>query len=261
MTELEQQALIEFVNIVRKLRRECPWDRMQTNRSIRHYTMEEVYELVEAIDEEDWKSVKGELGDLLLNVFLHAQIAEDEGKFSLAEMITEETKKMIVRHPHVFADIRADDPEQVKKNWEKIKTGEGRVSLFDGIPKTLPALALAFKIQDRAARVGFDWKDPEDVWKKVEEEIKELREAVGEGNKAKVEEELGDLLFAIVNYSRHILVHPESALREAAQKFRKRFLYIEKELAKRNISLHDATLEQMDALWNESKSKDLPNDL
>jgi MazG family protein len=256
MTELEKEAVIEFIDIVRQLRRECPWDKMQTNRSIRDYTIEEVYELVEAIDAEDWESVKGELGDLLLNVILHTQIAEDEGKFSLVEMIHEETRKMIVRHPHVFGDVKADTSEQVKRNWERIKTEEGRVSLFDGIPRTLPALALAFKIQDRVARVGFDWKSPEDVWKKVEEEMMELREAVGQGNKTKIEEELGDLLFAIVNYSRHISVHPENALREATQKFKKRFLYIEQELAKRNISLHNATLEQMDDLWNESKKKD-----
>lgn len=255
MTKSEEEAIVEFVNIVRQLRRECPWDKIQTNRSIRHYTVEEVYELIEAIDAEDWQSVKGELGDLLLNVILHAQIAEDEGKFSLVEMIQEETRKMIARHPHVFGDAKLDTPDEVKKNWERIKTNEGRLSLFDGIPRAMPALALAFKIQDRAAKVGFDWKSSEDVWKKVEEEITELREAVSNGKREKIEEELGDLLFAIVNYSRHIQVHPESALREAVDKFKKRFLYIEQELARRNISIHDATLEQMDALWDESKQK------
>ncbi|MCL4509992.1 MAG: nucleoside triphosphate pyrophosphohydrolase [Bacteroidetes bacterium] len=253
MTKIEENALQEFVEVVRRLRQECPWDKIQTNRSIRHYTIEEVYELAEAIDQEKWDEVKGELGDILLNVFLHSQIAEDEGKFTLVDVVRSETKKMIVRHPHVFGNVEADTPEQVKVNWERIKTEEGRESIFDGIPAAFPALARAFKIQDRAAKVGFDWGNAEEVWPKVEEEMKELRQAVKSEDAKRVEEEFGDLLFSLVNYARHIGVHPESALRTAVEKFQKRFLYIEDELDKRNVSLHDASLDEMNDLWEKSK--------
>jgi len=255
MTKIEQTEIQEFVDIVRRLRKECPWDRIQTNRSIRHYTIEEVYELAEAIDGGDWDEVKGELGDILLNVFLHAQIAEDEGKFTLAEMVRAETDKMIERHPHVFGNVAAKTPEQVKKNWERIKTDAGRESIFDGIPVAFPALARAFKIQDRAAKVGFDWGSADEVWPKVEEEIMELRQASKSKNATEIEDEFGDLLFSLVNYARHIGVHPESALRSSTEKFQRRFLYIESVLGKRGVSIHDATLDEMNRLWEESKNK------
>ncbi len=256
MTQIEENALQEFVDIVRRLRRECPWDKVQTNRSIRHYTIEEVYELAEAIDQEKWDDVKGELGDILLNVLLHAQIAQDEGKFTLVEMIKAETEKMIERHPHVFSNVDAKTPDQVKVNWERIKTEAGRESIFDGIPVAFPALARAYKIQDRAARVGFDWGNAEEVWVKVEEELGELKEVTAGGTEKRREEEFGDLLFSLVNYARHIGVNPESSLRMATEKFQKRFLYIEDELEKQNVSLHDATLDQMNELWEKSKRKD-----
>ncbi len=255
MTRIEENALQEFVDVVRRLRRECPWDKVQTNRSIRHYTIEEVYELAEAIDQERWDEVKGELGDILLNVLLHAQIAEDEGKFTLVDMVKAETRKMIIRHPHVFGNVNADTPDQVKINWERIKTEQGRESIFDGIPVAFPALARAFKIQDRAARVGFDWGTAEEVWPKVEEEMTELKEAMKTGEAAKTEEEFGDLLFSLVNYARHIGVNPESALRSSTEKFQKRFLFIEDELNKRKVSLHDATLDEMNELWERSKKE------
>ncbi len=253
MTKIEQNALQEFIDVVRRLRRECPWDKIQTNRSIRHYTIEEVYELAEAIDQENWAEVKSELGDILLNVLLHAQIAEDEGKFTLTDLVNDETKKMIVRHPHVFGSVEADTPEQVKINWERIKSEGGRESIFDGIPTAFPALARAFKIQDRTAKVGFDWGNPEEVWAKVEEEIQELRMAFENQDAKHIEEEFGDLLFSLVNYARHIGVHPESALRGATEKFQKRFLYIEDELSKKNVLLHDASLDEMNMLWEKSK--------
>ncbi len=253
MTVIEENALQEFVDVVRRLRKECPWDKVQTNRSIRHYTIEEVYELAEAIDQEKWDDVKGELGDILLNVLLHAQIAEDEGKFTLVEMIKAETGKMIERHPHVFGNIDAKTPDQVKVNWERIKTEAGRESIFDGIPVAFPALARAFKIQDRAARVGFDWGKAEEVWPKVREEMKELEEAAAAKDSVRTEEEFGDLLFSLVNYARHIGVNPESSLRMSTEKFQKRFLFIESELEKKNISLHDATLEEMNEIWERSK--------
>lgn len=253
MTKTEENALQEFIDVVRRLRRECPWDKIQTNKSIRHYTLEEVYELVEAIDQEDWAEVKSELGDNLLNVLLHAQIAEDEGKFTLVDMVRDETKKMVVRHPHVFGDVEADTPEQVRINWEKIKTDAGRESIFDGIPTAFPALARAFKIQDRAAKVGFDWGSADEVLPKVGEEVEELRQAVKDGDLGHIEEEFGDLLFSLVNYARHVGIHPESALRSTTEKFQIRFLYVENQLAKKNISLHDATLDEMNELWEKSK--------
>jgi XTP/dITP diphosphohydrolase len=253
MTKIEEDALRDFVDVVRRLRRECPWDKIQTNKSIRHYTIEEVYELAEAIDRENWSEVKGELGDVLLNVFLHTQIAEDEGRFTLTDMLKDETKKMIVRHPHVFGDVEVNTPEQVKINWERIKTDAGRESIFDGIPTAFPALARAFKIQDRAAKVGFDWGSAGEVLPKVAEEVEELQEEVRNESRGKIEEEFGDLLFSLVNYARHINVHPESALRRATEKFEKRFLYIESELFKKNVSLHDASLDEMNELWEKSK--------
>ncbi|MFZ1082510.1 MAG: nucleoside triphosphate pyrophosphohydrolase [Candidatus Kryptoniota bacterium] len=253
MTKTEADALKEFIDVVRRLRRECPWDKIQTNRSIRHYTIEEVYELAEAIDQENWPEIKSELGDILLNVLLHTQIAEDEGRFTLTDMVHDETKKMMVRHPHVFGNVEADTPEQVKINWERIKTEAGRESIFDGIPTAFPALARAFKIQDRAAKVGFDWENPKEVWTKVEEEIQELEMALKSQDANHIEEEFGDLLFSLVNYARHIGVHPESALRCATEKFQTRFLYIEDELSKKNISLHDASLDEMNELWEKSK--------
>ncbi len=256
MTKIEENALQEFVDVVRRLRRECPWDKIQTNRSIRHYTIEEVYELAEAIDQGNWAEVKSELGDILLNVLLHAQIAEDEGKFTLTEMIKYETEKMIVRHPHVFGNVEVDSPEQVKINWERVKTDAGRESIFDGIPVAFPALARAFKIQDRAAKVGFDWGSAEEVLPKIPEEIEELTEAVESKDQVHAEEEFGDLLFSLVNYARHIGIHPESALRSSTEKFQKRFLFVEEELAKRNISLHDATLDQMNEMWEKSKERE-----
>lgn len=256
MRKMEEDALEEFIDVIRRLRRECPWDKIQTNRSIRHYTIEEVYELAEAIDLGKWSEVKSELGDILLNVFLHAQIAEEEGKFTLTEMLKDETQKMILRHPHVFGNVEADTPEQVKINWEKIKTEAGRESIFDGIPVAFPALARAFKIQDRAAKVGFDWGSAVEVLPKVTEEVEELQEEVKNGDRIKMEEEFGDLLFSLVNYARHINVHPESALRGATEKFEKRFLYVESELLKKNVSLHDASLAEMNELWEKSKESE-----
>ncbi len=256
MTKIEENALQEFVEVVRRLRRECPWDRIQTNRSIRHYTLEEVYELVEAIDGEKWDEVKGELGDILLNVLLHAQIAEDEGRFTLVEMVRSETRKMVVRHPHVFGEVDAETPEQVKINWERIKSAQGRKSIFEGIPVAFPALARAFKVQDRAAKVGFDWESSDEVWPKVLEELNELQEVVKSKEEQRVEEELGDFLFSLVNYARHIGVHPESALRLATEKFLSRFSFVETELSKQGISLHDATLNQMNELWEKSKERE-----
>jgi MazG family protein len=251
---MESKLFSDFVSVVRKLRRECPWDREQTHRSIRHNLIEEAYEAVEAIDRGDFNELKKELGDLLLHVVLHSIMAEEEGKFSIDDVIDLIKKKLIYRHPHIFGDVRIDSAEKVKQNWEKLKQAENkRESIMDGIPKLLPSLLKAYRVQEKASHVGFDWRNIEDVWKKVEEEISEFKRTVSSGEYQKVEEELGDLLFAIVNYARFLKVNPESALNKSIEKFIRRFKYIELKLRENGKDIHNSTLEEMDRLWEESK--------
>ena len=254
MTENEFE---KFVEIVRRLRRECPWDREQTHASIRHSLLEETYEVIEAIDTNNVEELKKELGDLLLHVVFHATIAKEEKEFTLAEVIQTVSEKLVRRHPHVFGPavggMKADTPEEVKKNWERLKMQEGRTSAIDGVPKELPALLRAHRLQDKASKVGFDWERKEDAWRKVEEEVAELHRALEHANAAQTEEEFGDLLFALVNYSRFIGVNPEIALRQTAEKFTKRFRYIEEKLKEQGKDIHASSLPEMDALWEESK--------
>jgi MazG family protein len=247
-----------FVRVVRRLRKECPWDRKQTHLSLRQALIEEAYETVEGIDRGDWDELRGELGDLLLHIVLHARIAEEKGEFTLRDVIEGITAKMIRRHPHVFGTVRARNADEVKRNWERIKMAEGRVSLLEGIPKQMPALQRAHRMQSRAAKVGFDWEKPEQVWEKVREELEELRRTLHGGARRKREEEFGDLLFALVNYARFLRIDPETALRQSNLKFAARFRYIEQALAKLGRHPHDATLAEMDALWNEAKRKRKP---
>ncbi len=263
----------EFVKIVRRLRAECPWDREQTHQSIRHSLIEEAYETVEALDENNLDELKKELGDLLLHVVMHATMAEQAKEFSLKEVIGEITDKLIRRHPHVFVrrsttpygivdrlvetphggNEKLDDAHAVKKNWEKLKMLEGRTSILDGVPKQLPALQRALRVQERAAKVGFDWKHEKDVWEKVREEVEEFKQALKKKKRKKKEEEFGDFLFALVNYARFIGVEPEGALRGTVEKFTRRFQYIERELKRKGKDVHDSNLEEMDGLWNEAK--------
>jgi tetrapyrrole methylase family protein / MazG family protein len=245
----------EFIKIVRRLRAECPWDRKQTHQSIRHSLIEETYEVVEALDEKNIDELRTELGDLLLHIAMHATIAEQDSEFSLKEVIKGISNKLIRRHPHVFGEKKSMSAGEVKHAWEKIKMSEGRTSLLDGVPKILPSLQRALRVQERAAKVGFDWKKEGDVWKKVREESEELRDAMLSKRKRKQEEEFGDFLFALVNYARFIGIEPETALRGTVEKFTRRFQYIERELAQRGSDIHAATLEDMDALWNEAKRK------
>jgi len=238
----------ELVEVIRRLRKECPWDREQTHKSIRHNLIEEAYETVEAIDEENYEELKKELGELLLHVIMHSVMAEESGKFTLAEVIEGIRNKLIYRHPHVFGDVKVDNSKEVKHNWEKLKQAENnRDSIISGIPKSLPALIKAYRVQEKAGSVGFDWENPNDVWKKVEEEISELKKSIESNDSNKIEEEIGDLLFEIVNYSRFLKVNPESALNKAVEKFTRRFQTIERELKSQGKDIYSATLEEMDA--------------
>jgi MazG family protein len=245
----------EFVRIVRRLRKECPWDRKQSHRSLRDSLIEETYEVVEAIDRKNPAHLKGELGDLLLNIALQATIAEQAGEFTFREVLSEISAKLVRRHPHVFGSARAATAEDVKRTWETVKRAEGRQSVLEGIPGHLPALQRAHKMQQRASKVGFDWERADDAWEKVKEEVDELRASILQASQRKREEEFGDLLFALVNYARFIGVNPEHALRATNQKFMRRFHYIEKVLRKRGKEPHESTLAEMDTLWNQAKRR------
>lgn len=235
------------------MRAACPWDREQTHQSIRHSLIEEAYETVEALDENNLDELKKELGDLLLHIVMHATIAEQAKEFTLKAVIGEITNKLIRRHPHVFGEEKLNDAHAVKKNWEKLKMQEGRTSILDGVPKQLPALQRALRVQERAAKVGFDWKYEKDVWKKVHEELEEFRAALKRNNRKKKEDEFGDFLFALVNYARFVGVEPESALRGTVEKFTRRFRFIEQELKRNGKDIHDSNLEEMDGLWERAK--------
>lgn len=247
------KAFERILKIMDELREKCPWDRKQTIETLRPLTIEETYELSDAIIKKDMALLKEELGDLLLHIVFYAKIGEEQGAFDIAKVINDLSEKLIRRHPHIYGDVKVDNEEQVKQNWEKLKMKEGRKSVMGGVPESLPALIKAWRIQDKAKQVGFEWDNIEDVWKKVEEETVELHEVVKEGNADKIEDEFGDLMFALVNYSRFLNVDPETALERTNQRFLKRFRYIEEVAEKRGKSLNDMTLGEMDAIWNEAK--------
>ncbi|MBK8983341.1 MAG: nucleoside triphosphate pyrophosphohydrolase [Ignavibacteria bacterium] len=219
----------EFVEIVKRLRNDCPWDRIQTHLSLRRCLLEETYEVLEAIDNNDPDELKKELGDLLLQVVFHSNIAEEVNEFTLKDVIESETLKLINRHPHVFGDVKVKDSDEVKRNWENLKKNEGRKSVIDGIPEQLPALLKAYRIQEKASKVGFDWKDEEPVFDKIREELEELKINVSMNKSHKeIEDEFGDVLFSIVNFARFHKINPEDALRRTVSKFKERFSSIEK---------------------------------
>jgi tetrapyrrole methylase family protein / MazG family protein len=247
-TEYSFEALVE---IMRRLRRECPWDREQTHDSIKGHTIEEAFEVVEAIDHGDFEHLRAELGDLLLHVVFHAEIAAGDGRFTIDDVLAGLIDKLVRRHPHVFGDVTVEGAHDVTRNWEQIKMTEGRESVIDGVPRALPALLKAHRMQDKASKVGFDWSHRDDVWRKVREEIGELEHAVacGEG----VQEELGDVLFSLVNYARFLGVNPEDALRGTIDKFATRFRHVERRLQEQGRDMASATLEEMDVYWEEAK--------
>ncbi|MDD8019232.1 MAG: nucleoside triphosphate pyrophosphohydrolase [Bacteroidota bacterium] len=245
----------EFVDIMKRLRKECPWDREQTHHSLKKHFVEEAYEALDAIERNNFHDLEGELGDVALQVAFHAIIAEEEGKFTLKDVFQAINEKLIRRHPHVYGDAVVNSSKEQTHLWDKIKMGEGRMSVLDGIPQHFPALMKAEKVQRKASKVGFDWKEKEDVWKKVEEEIAELHEAVRANDKAKSEKEFGDVLFSLVNYARFINVEPEEALHSTVQKFSIRFHYIEEKLREAGKDIHQSTLKEMDQLWDEAKKQ------
>jgi XTP/dITP diphosphohydrolase len=250
-------AFGRILKIMDELREQCPWDRKQTMETLRPLTIEETYELADAILESDLKGVKEELGDLLLHVVFYAKIGEEKGAFDMAGVINGLCDKLIKRHPHIYGDVKVNSDEDVKQNWEKIKLSEGKKSVLAGVPTSLPALIKAYRVQDKAAQVKFEWENINDVWKKVEEETQELHEARELGDKTKIEEEFGDLMFALVNYSRFLGIDPENALERTNIKFIRRFKYIEEHAAKTGKVLADMNLEEMDAVWNEAKKNGL----
>ncbi len=246
----------KLYEIMRKLREECPWDKEQTHDSIKAATLEETYEMIEAIDQKDYQELKAELGDLLLHIVFHSAIGEDNKTFNTEQVIDSITEKLIRRHPHVFGDVEVKDTKEILKNWEEIKLAEGRDSVLEGVPKQLPGLARAYRLQEKASKVGFDWEKKEDVWKKVIEEIEEMHEMEAEGNQPKLEQELGDVFFALTNYARFLGINPENALRLTNEKFIKRFSYVEKKITGLGKKMSESNLTEMDKYWEESKKFD-----
>jgi MazG family protein len=245
------EAFGRLLNIMDDLREKCPWDRKQTLDSLRILTIEETYELADAILSNDLPGIREEVGDLMLHMVFYAKIAEEQGAFDIADALHAISEKLIARHPHIYGDVVVQDEEEVKRNWEQLKLKEGKKSLLAGVPSGLPAIVKAYRMQEKTKQVGFEWENTEQVWKKVEEEIGELQEAIHENAAPeKIEEEFGDMLFALVNYARFIGVDPETALERTNRKFKSRFEHIENKAPR---PLAEMTLEEMDALWNEAK--------
>lgn len=252
--EEKMEAFGRLLDVLHDLRTQCPWDMKQTMDSLRNLTIEETYELADAITDKDLPGVREELGDIMLHLIFYARIAEEQGAFSIAEVLHAQCDKLIHRHPHIYGDVQVSGEEEVKKNWEQLKLKEGKHSVLQGVPNSLPALIKAYRIQDKAAQVKFQWENTEQVWEKIREEMEELSEVLATPNASdKIEEELGDLMFSLVNLSRYIGVDPETALERTNKKFIQRFTYIEQKAKQENRDLKAMTLEEMDAWWNEAK--------
>lgn len=249
-------ALDRLLTIMGELREQCPWDKKQTFESLRHLTIEETYELGEAILDRDLNDIKNELGDLLLHIVFYAKLGSEEKAFDIADIAHGISEKLIHRHPHIYGNVKVEDEEEVKKNWEALKLQEskGKKGVLDGVPKGLPALVKAQRIQDKVAGVGFDWEQPEQVWEKVQEELSEFHAEVNKGNTARMEAEFGDVLFSMINYARFLRINPDTALERTNQKFSKRFAYLENKAKALGKSLHEMTLSEMDIYWEEAKN-------
>ncbi len=254
MTEA-QIAFDRLLKIMDELREKCPWDKKQTIHSLRTLTIEELYELGDAIMDEDWQNIKKELGDVLLHIVFYAKIGSEKNEFNITNVINELCEKLIVRHPHIYGDVKVTDEEDVKKNWEQIKLKEGSKSVLAGVPKGLPAVVKAHRIQEKAKQVGFEWDTREQVWDKIEEEISELKEAVANNNLAEMENEMGDVIFSFINYARFIGVDAETALESTNRKFIHRFMQMENVAKTMHKNLAEMTLQEMDAMWNEIKKR------
>ena len=247
-----------LLQIMDRLRTECPWDKKQTNETLRTLSIEEIFELSEAIISGDDQEIKGELGDLLLHIVFYSKIGSEKGAFDMTDVLHAICEKLVYRHPHIFGDVEVQDDEEVKKNWEKLKLNEkGRTSVLEGVPKGLTGLLKAYRLQEKAAGVGFDWKQKEDVWKKVNEELHEWKDAIEGGDPVEIENELGDLLFALVNYTRFVHLNAEDALERSNRKFINRFQYIEKCALESGKNIGEMTLDEMEVKWQEAKKKGL----
>ncbi|HWB25732.1 MAG TPA: nucleoside triphosphate pyrophosphohydrolase [Chitinophagaceae bacterium] len=244
-----------LVQIMDDLREKCPWDRKQTVDTLRPMTIEETYELADAITNKDWQNIKEELGDLLLHILFYAKIGTEQNQFTLNDVIEGICNKLVVRHPHIYGDVKVADEEEVKKNWEKIKMKEGKKSVLEGVPASLPAMVKAARIQEKAKQVGFEWENKEDVWKKVEEEVAELNEAIREGDIDNIEAEFGDIIFSLVNYARFLHIDAEGVLERTNKKFIYRFTKMEQEAKNEGRELTEMTLAEMDAIWNRVKKE------
>jgi len=249
------KALDRLLTIMDELREQCPWDKKQTLESLRHLTIEETYELGDAILDNDLEEVKKELGDLLLHIVFYAKIGSETKDFDIADVANEICEKLIYRHPHIYSDVVVADEEEVKQNWEVLKLKEGKKSVLEGVPKSLPALVKANRIQDKVAGVGFDWEEPQQVFEKLQEELEELQHEISENNKSNIEAEFGDVLFSMINYARFLKIDPENALERTNKKFIKRFQYLEAKAKEMGKSIKDMTLSEMDVYWEEAKKQ------
>jgi XTP/dITP diphosphohydrolase len=248
------KAFERLLTIMDELREQCPWDKKQTIESLRHLTIEETYELADAIINKDMINIKKELGDVLLHIVFYARIASETNDFNIADVINSLCDKLIYRHPHIYSDTKVENEQDVKQNWEKLKLKEGTKSVLGGVPVSLPALIKASRIQEKARAIGFDWDDSKQVWEKVQEEIAEFKHEVDtKASKEKIEDEFGDVLFSLINYARFMDINPEDALEKTNKKFIKRFTYLETEAAKAGKQLSDMTLAEMDVYWNRAK--------
>ena len=251
--KIQLQAFERLLNIMDDLREKCPWDKKQTLQSLRHLTIEETYELGDAILDNNLEEVKKELGDLLLHIVFYAKIGSEIQAFDIADVCNEICEKLIHRHPHIYSDVVVKDEEEVKQNWEKLKLKEGKKSVLEGVPKSLPALVKASRIQEKVKGVGFDWEESHQVWDKVQEEIQEFQVEVAAGNEDKMEAEFGDVLFSMINYARFLNINPENALERTNKKFIKRFQYLESKAHELGKPLMNMTLAEMDVFWEEAK--------
>lgn len=252
------KAFERLLNIMDELREKCPWDKKQSMESLRHLTIEETYELADAISEKNMNEIKGELGDLMLHLVFYSKIASELRAFDITDVLNQICDKLIHRHPHIYSDVEVKDEEEVKANWEKLKLKEGKTSVLQGVPKSLPAMIKAMRIQEKARGIGFDWEQKEQVFEKLEEELRELKEEV-EADSPKIIEEMGDVFFSLINYARFIGVNPEDALELTNKKFIKRFQYLEAEAAKDGFAISEMTLTEMDKYWERAKQFDHKN--
>ena len=247
------KAFIRLVEIMDRLREECPWDKKQTIDSLRYLTIEEMYELSDAILDKNMDEIKKELGDLMLHIVFYSRIASEKKHFDITDVLNSISDKLIHRHPHIYGDVVANDVKQVKENWEKLKLKEGKNSVLEGVPKSLPAIVKAYRIQEKVRGIGFDWENKNQVWDKVQEEIKEFQNEENRNNAEKMEEEFGDVLFSLVNYSRFVNINPEDALEKTNKKFIRRFKYMEQKIKEEGLDLSKLSFEQMNTFWDMAK--------